>query len=348
MLKMTQEEAQKVLDERNGNFQIISYNGMRNNSEVICLHCGSQFSTSIDSLLRKTGTSFGCSYCNFQRIKDKLQNNSLEFISRNKDKTINVKCKNCNHIITNRTSILTNPKYLCKYCSSDARLSKIINNPKLYSISTINHAIIDWNIRCLIETHSLEWYYILGLLISDGSFDNVNNRVVLALKKSDKDCINKIANIIGCKVTETSKTIGIDFCCGTIKSIIEKYSISNAKTYNPCDISSLNDKELIAFIIGFIDGDGNIGYRSDTKSPRITIKLHNSWFRNLKYISDGLYKYFGVIKSPNPVLVRQDNKVYATITFGNKTVLRGLYDFIKINSIPAMKRKWNRLEVLNI
>lgn len=39
----------KVLDERNENFQIISYNGMRNNSEVICLHCGSQFSTSIDS-----------------------------------------------------------------------------------------------------------------------------------------------------------------------------------------------------------------------------------------------------------------------------------------------------------
>ena len=32
----------------------------------------------------------------------------------------------------------------------------------------------------------------------------------------------------------------------------------------------------------------------------------------------------------------------------NSTVLRGLYDFIKINSIPAMKRKWNRLEVLNI
>jgi hypothetical protein len=109
MLKMTQEEAQKVLDKRNENFQIISYNGMRNNSEVICLHCGSQFSTSIDSLLRKSGTSFGCSYCNFQRIKDKLQNNSLEFISRNKDKTINVKCKNYNHIITNRASILTNP-----------------------------------------------------------------------------------------------------------------------------------------------------------------------------------------------------------------------------------------------
>lgn len=88
MLKMTQEEAQKILDERNGNFQIISYNGMRNNSEVICLHCGSQFSAFIDSLLRKSGTSFGCNYCNFQRIKDKLQNNSLEFISRNKDKTI--------------------------------------------------------------------------------------------------------------------------------------------------------------------------------------------------------------------------------------------------------------------
>ena len=77
MLKMTQEEAQKVLDKRNGNFQIISYNGMRNNSEVICLYCGSQFSTSIDSLLRKSGTSFGCSYCNFQRIKDKLQDNKI-------------------------------------------------------------------------------------------------------------------------------------------------------------------------------------------------------------------------------------------------------------------------------
>ena len=108
MLKMTQEEAQKVLDKRNENFQIISYNGMRNNSEVICLHCGSQFSIFIDSLLRKSGTSFGCSYCKFQRIKDKLQNNSLEFISRSKDKTINVKCKNYNHIITNRTSIITN------------------------------------------------------------------------------------------------------------------------------------------------------------------------------------------------------------------------------------------------
>lgn len=342
---MTKEEAQKTLDMRNGNFLICSYNGMRQHSKVMCLNCESHYNVSIDSLLRKSGKSFGCPECNFRLVKNKLLENSLEFISKNDDNTINVKCINCGSIITNKVSSLTNSKFLCKSCS-EARVSKIINNQKLYSTSTINQAQIDWNIRCLIDTNSLEWYYILGFLMADGNFRSSNNRVRLRLQKSDKESICKIANIIGCSIVECKNSIGIDFCCNTIQNIIKEYSISDTKTYNPCDISSIKGKELVAFSIGFIDGDGCIGYRSDNKKPKITIKLHSSWYDNLTYISNELYNYFGIENYPHPIIVKRNNKRYAQITFGNQIILRKLFEFINENLIPVMERKWNKLEVM--
>ena len=124
--------------------------------------------------------------------------------------------------------------------------------------------------------------------------------------------------------------------------LINKYKISDRKTYKPCDISSITGDKFIYFLIGFIDGDGCIGFRSDSNAPRIVIKLHNSWKDNLEYMSNSLYSYFGLLSAPKANVIC--NNKYATITWGNQKILFGLKNFIISNNIKVMNRKWNKIK----
>lgn len=70
--KFTIEDAQKTLDERNGHFNLLTFNGMRNKCYIQCRECGDIFETVPDSLLRnKTNEHYGCENCNKQNCKHK-------------------------------------------------------------------------------------------------------------------------------------------------------------------------------------------------------------------------------------------------------------------------------------
>lgn len=66
----TIDDAQKVLDKRNGHFKLLNFNGMRNKCTVQCKICGFIFDALPDSLLRnKTEEHFGCKNCNNKTYK---------------------------------------------------------------------------------------------------------------------------------------------------------------------------------------------------------------------------------------------------------------------------------------
>ena len=63
--KFTMIDAQKVLDERNGHFKLLTFNGMANKCVIQCKECGTVDEIVPDSLLRnKTDEYFGCKVCN--------------------------------------------------------------------------------------------------------------------------------------------------------------------------------------------------------------------------------------------------------------------------------------------
>ena len=350
MSKYSIEKAQQTLNERNNHFILLEYNGMRNHSVVKCKECGDVFSVSLDSLLRNKSKNFyGCKNCNniatTSKYKSILLNNQLTLI-KNNNETLYVKCNICNHYYTRRRVNLLKPNFLCPYCSEKTKNDKILNNPNLYKEATLHTARIHKNLQSLYNSKSLKWFYLLGLMMSDGSFNPNSHRMRLFLNQKDKNVISYITALLGCEIKEqNNQTCGIDIAGQVIDEIIKEYNIHNQKTYYPCDISSIKGENLLAFIVGFIDGDGNIGCRSSNKKLYICIKLHKSWKNNLDYISKNLYQYFGIKNYPKPVYIKKNEEIkYAAIYIRNQTVIKELYTFLNNYSLSVMDRKWGKIK----
>lgn len=343
--KFTMADAQKVLDERNGYFKLLTFNGMRNKCLVQCKECGTVDEIIPDSLLRnKTDEYFGCKVCNNKDFFSKLKNNDLEYIEYIGSGKCKVKCLNCKNIIEGYETHLVNPKYNCQKCDPRVKIYKIINNPELYAAKTVEIAKFVVHLEEIVLNESLMWFYCLGFLLADGNFDRKTKRIRLRINEKDSDVIDKIANFLHCKSLREGNMAKIDFCGNYVfDQLVNQYNIDNRKTYNPCDISSIKGDKLIAFIVGFIDGDGSIAQRSDTKQYKINIKLHLSWENNLQYLSNYLYQYFNENSIPHTYIVTQPQGVYVAVTWGNKNILKGLAEFIVKNNIPALERKWEGL-----
>lgn len=115
--------------------------------------------------------------------------------------------------------------------------------------------------------NSNESYYWLGLIASDGTL-----KVELAIK--DKEYLNNLANFLEVNVFEypkyeSSKSGSTGTCRIKIKNIKEGkklrdlLQIEGKKTYNPISLDFIKTKEqFIAFLAGYIDGDGTITYKN--------------------------------------------------------------------------------------
>lgn len=320
----TKETAQAELDKRNGHFEILKFTNCREKSLVRCKKCGFEWNVATYSLYDNKTSSNGCPNCHKELGNIQLNKNMLEIIKYEEDGKIKLKCQKCG------ATFIT--------CPSNARRENF--NCQLCSRVDLNH----YKLIKLLDG-SLQSYYIIGFLLADGSFKN--SRIVLRLQKSDKEIINKMVNYLHIKELATYEKNSYGFSCAdnyTSKEMRNKYKISNRKTYIPCDISSLCGDNFISFLIGFIDGDGSIGYRSDSKALRITIKLHHSWYDNLLFISKTVYEFFGITKYPRPTIVTiTENKKYASLTLGNRDVIQGLKKFIENNNLFVLTRKWDKI-----
>lgn len=298
MLYITLKEDQELMDQRNGQFELLEFTKVRNKNKTKCKKCGYIWNVNTDSLYRNKTRTHGCPNCLKIEFEEKHKIAEKEKIKKQEE--------------------LPNNK----------RNKKLLESYK---------------------NKELNFFYFLGLLFSDGSFDLNKSRIVLTQKKENNEILFQLQELYGTKVSCYGNGIYyIDFVAKQLfKEIIEKYKVSNHKTYVPCDLSSLSGKEMIAFIIGFIDGDGNIGHRVDTNSPRIVIKLHKNWEDNLNFMSKKLYGYFNLSYIPKVVMVKKNkesNIEYASITWGNTKVILGLYDFILKNHLIHLKRKWEKLK----
>lgn len=334
------EKAQSILDIRNGNFKIIKYNGMREHSIVQCLRCNHYLDVSIDSLLRKQGDGFGCVYCNENEANDKLKENSLIFLKNLGSGIVYVTCDICNNTFAIKRKLATAKNFLCKYCMPKNKTKRILENPTRFGKRTVYVASVDNNIRKLLYSKPIELFYFLGIMMSDGTFNYPKGRMRLRLNKEDEQTVKYISELIGCKMIYSNKIVGIDISCASVREVMDMYKIDDKKTYHPCDISSLHGTNMLAFAIGFIDGDGHICVKND-KRTSVVIKVHASWKDNLSFMADEIYKYFGCDRVPKAHIVKYNNKEYAQIIMSNKNVILGIKEFALDKKLITMPRKWD-------
>ena len=296
--KFTITEAQKYLDQRNGQFILLSFNGVRAKNKTLCRKCNYIWEVSTDSLYRNNTFTNRCPNCFkiYQKNKQKRKQQKIKYIQEQK------------------------PIY--------KRNKKLLDS-------------------CLNE--DLNFYYFLGVLFSDGNFDLISKRIILSQSGENSEILFKLAKYYDLKINrEEPNKYYINFVAKEFfDTIINKYNVSNKKTYYPCDIANIKKEFMLAFIVGFVDGDGHIGKRTDSKSLKINIKLYKNWANNLNIMSKELYNYFNIDKFPKVCFIKdkitKENK-YATITWGNQKVLFGLYKFIIDNNLIYMNRKWDKIK----
>jgi hypothetical protein len=198
----------------------------------------------------------------------------------------------------------------------------------------------------LSETYQA--YYWIGFIFADGHLSKEGRLSVTS--SHDKEHLQEFANFIGCKVDKTKKSkskknfkgsspyfyrVALQHC-DIGEKIIKKFNMSNTKTYNPPKLKWINeDWKFFCFLIGFIDGDGNIGKRG-----YVRIENHINWNNVHLFIKNKL-KSFGIESSVSTVY--KDNS--SIICVSSKSY-HFLHEKIVSYNLIVLKRKWNKKFVL--
>ncbi len=165
------------------------------------------------------------------------------------------------------------------------------------------------DISILLKENPISYYWV-GFLMADGSF--TENRVSLGMTGKDMDHLIKYKKFI--KSSNKLHKMPHDYYqvrsvdATNVRILKSKFKITNRKTYEPCDLNNIQNKELLfSLIIGIIDGDGSITKNKNCEAYTLSISLHPSWLQNLDYIKNFLYNYFDEKCNSKPAYIRERN-----------------------------------------
>lgn len=209
-------------------------------------------------------------------------------------------------------------------------------------------------------------FYWIGFILADGwvtSRINPNgayiNHLGIMLQDTDLNHLQKLIDWLELPSTnirkrtrttnfkKESKSVNIcitDSIC--VPLIKEKFDINNKKTYFPPNMNnySFTDDQLLALIIGFIDGDGSIDLRGK-HCPHISIQTTKEWADNLHFINTTIHRISGEsIKNK----IKINNRNHATLSICKRNVVATLKQFAITHNLPILARKWQIINVADI
>ena len=245
---------------------------------------------------------------------------------------------------------------------SNRDLQKLLPNRSIEAIKTRAAKIIRikkkivavriGNVEPLL-TETCEAYYWIGFIFADGSILD-GNRLSVSISINDIDHLKKLALFLRCNITIYNGNRKNGICSVRIKDSIiipefcNKFDLKKSKTYNPPLINILSNELFIAFLAGFIDGDGNITNVAGNRGTNIRIKLHSSWLNNLLYIEKRVYEALGCTTFRGNRLSRINSSGYAEIRFSDGSLIRKIKEKAQEIGIPIMDRKWSKIDCAKI
>lgn len=197
----------------------------------------------------------------------------------------------------------------------------------------------------LLEETS-ETYYWIGFIMADGHLTK-NNRLCVNLNALDIHHLEKLKKFISCdkELLYQKRSNSYSLHCMDVDIIQKfkiKFNITNNKTTEPCDISSIKDDNLfLSWLAGFIDGDGCIKRLQNRPDCNLTIKVHANWLDNLEYIKQRIVDIFK-IDTPSPIV---NNAGYSRIVISNSKILQALKNRLLTYNIPLLSRKWDIIDL---
>jgi DNA-binding transcriptional regulator WhiA len=217
-------------------------------------------------------------------------------------------------------------------------INRMVSKLGLKKDKDIRYSSIRKNNLEILKNRSCQSLYWIGFFFADGSFSN-DGGIEIEISNKDKDHLKKFYDYVGVgRLTYRRKNICYGSCdVSLIEYLKENFDLKKAKTYNPPNLenvfSRLSDKEILSFIIGFIDGDGNI------RDEKITLENHKSWEEDYVSIRNFVSHIFNV--SFKKRLVRKNTKGYIVMTFSQKVIFQNLKSFAINEKLPILQRKWS-------
>lgn len=232
-------------------------------------------------------------------------------------------CSNCRKVIEYKSYTAwhnaNKANSECRSCAAKARIKRVAN-------------------LAVLLDDNLESYYWMGFLLADGNFND--GRLTFSLKKSDSEHLKKFGNFISYTGTYGTSEVCDTISCkdiDVVSALCEKFDIHKTKTYNPpATLLKFNEKQNLALLAGFIDGDGCIKHQTGRNDFLLTIKCHSSWKLILK-------EFNSLICDTN--FTKVNNQGYAVLNITNTKYLQSLKEKILSLNIPIMKRKWDIIDM---
>jgi hypothetical protein len=208
--------------------------------------------------------------------------------------------------------------------------------------------LISGDLNKLLE-ETPEAYYWIGFIMADGTINHKNNRLKVSLSVQDEKHLERLMGFLKIssdkkKTYNNGKIVEFQIMDNfIIPKIIDKFNFKPSKTYNPPNLTYLkNDDFFLSFLIGFIDGDGSIMKRKDREEYKLAIKLHPSWYDNLKYFQNRI----SVITSSNGNCLY--NYKYPIYMINDFKILKFLKSKTIEFKLPVLNRKWYKINLERI
>lgn len=202
-----------------------------------------------------------------------------------------------------------------------------------------------------LTTETKEAYYWHGFIMGDGSVTPIG-RIGVTLSSKDRSHLEKLHSFMGngsIKDSKSNTTYGVceysSYTCSdrnTAESFIEKYKITQPKTFNPPDISCLDAKEtFLPFFIGLFDADGCFDVQKPNNRIRsLKIEIHKNWKPTLERIQKKLMDFFGIESK-----IRDTSRGYVKLMIFKFKYLKLLKRLAIEYSLPKLERKWDKIDL---
>lgn len=198
--------------------------------------------------------------------------------------------------------------------------------------------------------------YFLGFLYADGNVKTNKNMVVLALKESDREILERLNELIHVDkplFLEKNKrdgnrenTVGIRICNKNITEKLIKHGCHPNKTFTLTFPEWLDENVYSSFIRGYFDGDGYIGIIRDSRKDKngnqyekyyhkFTLTGNEVFLRNVAHV---LKQKLDVNSSFEIRHKDRGNGIVMMTVKGSKQIEK-IYDFLYYNSTLFLNRK---------
>lgn len=212
-----------------------------------------------------------------------------------------------------------------------------------------------YKLEKLADFNNLISLYWLGFIVADG---NICEKGILRISSSikDMDHLNKFRDFLGIqdrklrlfrlKTPFSNNLDGHEYCSLSCtdtfygKEIVSKLDIAKrSKTYYPPNLDFLDSpSKLLAFFIGFFDGDGCLDFDYNGTVSSLKIEIHSNWKETLQSIADGLTRN-GIDSK-----ITLSSRGYAQLRINkNKSKIK-IKQFASANNLPFLPRKLGMID----